>query len=239
MRYTRYNYKPPRKSNNFIFIFILILIAAISLGTLFSKLLPKDSIGKTGTEDKTTQIDPQKDSLDVSKQISQTNIKDYVALQCGFFSNKENALALKNSLMEFGTPFIVEEGNSNRVFIGIYPSGNIDGIVKQLVTKKITPVKINFQLIDKDSTSAQINEMIRADIQILNSLSEKDTKFIQTVELKKWLGTLAGSDPKSESYATMNEIKSYLTAMPAELKKEKTEEGYIYIYKFMKKILKT
>ncbi|MFT5872770.1 MAG: hypothetical protein ACI8WT_001706 [Clostridium sp.] len=239
MRYTRYNYKPPRKSNNFIFVFILILITAISLGTLFSKLLPKDNIGNTGTEDKTTQIDPQKDSLDVSKQISQTNIKDYVALQCGIFSNKENALALKNSLMEFGTPFIVEEGNSNRVLVGIYPSGNIDGIVKQLVAKKITYVKIKFQLIDKDSTSAQINEMIRADIQILNKLSEKDTKSYETVELKKWLALLEGAEEKSDSYIAMNEIKSYLTAMPAELKKEKTEEGYIYIYKFMNKILKT
>ena len=58
------------------------------------------------------------------------------------------------------------------------------------------------------------------------------------MELKKWLVTLEGAEEKSASYTTMTEIKTYLNAMPAELKKEKTEEGYIYIYKFIKKVLK-
>ena len=58
------------------------------------------------------------------------------------------------------------------------------------------------------------------------------------MELKKWLATLKGADEKSENYSTMTEIKTYLTALPAELKKEKTEEGYIYIYKFIKKLSK-
>ena len=33
------------------------------------------------------------------KSTVETNTKDYVALQCGVFSKKENALILKNSLM--------------------------------------------------------------------------------------------------------------------------------------------
>ena len=81
--------------------------------------------------------------------------------------------------------------------------------------------------------------MISADIKILNELSEKDTKWIETVELKKWVAALEGVDEKSASYTTMTELKTYLNAMPAELKKEKTEEGYVYIYKFIKKVSKT
>ena len=244
MKYTRYNYKTPRKNNNFIKVIILILIAAIALGTIFSKLLPKNNNANAGTKDKTTKIGLEKqskankDSVDVSKAVSGTNIKDYVAIQCGIFSKKENALVLKNKLMEFGTPFIIEEDKSIRVLFGIYPKENIDNIMKQLDANKIGYIKINFQLIGKDSTSAQINEMVSADIKILNKLSEKDTKAIQTVELKKWLGSLQGAEAKSKSYSSMTEIKSYLTAMPVELKKEKAEEGYIYIYKFIKKLLK-
>lgn len=244
MRYTRYNYKPTRKNNNFMIVIILTLITAIALGTIFSKLLPKNNNDNTGTADKTTKIDVEKqnqgskDSVDVSKVVSETNIKDYVAIQCGVFSKKENALVLKNNLMKFGTPFIIEEDNLNRVLFGIYPSESIDGVTKQLKENKIDYVKINFQLTYKDIASAQINEMISADIKILNKLSEKDTKSIETVEFKKWLGSLAGAEEKSESYSTMAEIKAYLTAMPAELKKEKTEEEYIYIYKFIKKLLK-
>ena len=245
MRYTRYNYKPPRKNNNFVIVIILTLIVAIALGSGFSKLLHKNNSANAGTTDKTTKISlekdskPNKDSVDVSKPVSQTNIKDYIAIQCGVFSSKENALVLKNSLMKFGTPFIIEEDKLNKVFVGIYPKESVDIIMKQLQGNKINCAKFDFKLIAKDSTSAQTNEMISADIKILNKLSEKDTKAFQTVELKKWLLSLKGADKKSASYSAMTEIKSYLTALPEQFKKEKTEEGYIYIYKFIKKLSKT
>jgi hypothetical protein len=244
VRYTRYNYKPPRKNNNFTMVIILTLIAAIALGTIFSKLLPKSNSANTGVEDKADKVGVEKesgvskDSVDVTKVIAETNIKDYIAIQCGVFSNKENALVLKNSLMEFGTPFIIEEDNLNRVLFGIYPKIGIDNITKELKDRKIEYVKINFQLIGRDVTSAQINEMINADIEILNKLSEKDTKSVQTVEFKKWLNSLEGAEEKSSKYNAMTEIKTYLNAMPEELKKEKTENEYIYIYKFIKKLLK-
>ena len=247
MRYTRYNYKPPKKTNNFMMVIILTLIAAIALGTIFSKLLPKNNNANTSVEDKSANpgleekgdvSDISDDGVDVSKVNSETNVKDYVAIQCGVFSKKENALVLKNSLMQFGTPFIIEEDNLSRVLFGIYPKDGIDVIIKELKDNKIECVKINFQLIGRDITSAQINEMISADIEILNKLSEKDTKAVQTVEFKKWLSSLEGAEEKSESYSDMTEIKTYLTAMPAELKKENTEKEYIYIYKFIKKLLK-
>ncbi|MGV8984190.1 SPOR domain-containing protein [Clostridium sp.] len=235
MRYTRYNYKPPRKKNNFMFVIILVIIAAIALGTIFSKLLPKNIVSMP-SGDKTTKTGLEKDSVDVSKTTPVNNIKDYVAIQCGIFSNKENALILKNSLMKSGTPFIIEENNLIRVFFGIYPKEGTDIVTKQLTASKIVYTKINFQLTPKDSTSAQTNEMISADLKILNKLSEKDTSAFDTVELKKWLIALEGTDEKSASYASMTEIKKYLTALPAEMKKEKAEEGYIYIYKFIKKV---
>ena len=244
MKYTRYNYKSPKKNNNFIFVITLTLIAAIALGTIFSKLLPNNKTN-TSTDSKTTKVSLEKDSKtskgsgDASKAVSQSNVKDYVAIQCGVFSKKESALALKNSLMEFGSPFIIEEAKLNKVLLGVYPKDGVDSITKQLDAKKISYVKFNFQLVGEDSTSAQTNEMISADIKILNKLSEKDTKAIQTVEFKKWMGSLTGAEAKSKNYAELTEIKSYLTAMPTELKKDKTEAGYIYIYKFIKKLLKT
>jgi len=237
VKYTRYNYKSPKKNNNFIFVITLTLIAAIALGTIFSKLLPNNKTN-TSTDSKTTKVSLEKDSK-TSKEVSQSNVKDYVAIQCGVFSKKESALALKNSLMEFGSPFIIEEAKLNKVLLGVYLKDGVDSITKQLDAKKISYVKFNFQLVGEDSTSAQTNEMISADIKILNKLSEKNTKAYQTVELKKWMGSLTGAEAKSKNYAELTEIKSYLTAMPTELKKDKTEAGYIYIYKFIKKILKT
>jgi hypothetical protein len=224
-------------------VFILILITAITLGTIFSKLLPKYNTNATA-EEKATKIGLEKegqtikDGVDASKAIAIGSTKEYVALQCGIFSKKENASVLKNSLMKFGTPFIIEEDNLIRVLFGIYPKESIDSITKQLQANKIEYIKINFKLIGKDATSTQINEMISADIKILNKLSEKDTKAIQTAEFKKWLLALEGAEEKSASYTTMTELKTYLNAMPSELKKEKTEGGYVYIYKFIKKVVK-
>ncbi|HEY8893029.1 MAG TPA: hypothetical protein VIM70_22645 [Clostridium sp.] len=243
MKYTRYNYKPPKKRNNFIIIITLTLIAAIALGTIFSKLLPNNSV--TNAENKTTKVTLDKDStanaqsVDVSNVISQTNIKDYVAIQCGVFSTMERALIVKNSLATFGAPFIIVEGKLNKVFLGVYPKDGIDTIIKQLQTAKTTYVKINLQLNGKDSTSAQVNEIISADVKILNKLSEKDVKAYTTVAVKKWMGSLEGADVKSTSYSNLTQIKAYLTALPAEIKKEKTEEGYIYIYNFINKLSKT
>lgn len=240
MRYTRYNYKPPRKSSNFMIIIILTLIAAIALGTVLSKLIPKNTNANNITENKNAKKDtevPSKEVADDSKAISKTNISEYVAIQCGAFTKKEGALEVKNSLMKFGTPFIVEEDKVNRVLFGIYPKDSIDSAIKVLQDNKIDFVKIKMELMAKDSTSAQTNEMISAHIKILNKLSEKDNSSYDTVELKKWLLSLEGAEEKSENYKDMTVIKTYLTALPAEYKKEKTEEGYIYIYKFIKKLL--
>ncbi|MPQ32754.1 hypothetical protein E4V42_15080 [Clostridium estertheticum] len=242
MRYTRYNYKAPKKNNNFIIVITLILIVAIALGTIFAKLLPNNS-KIASADNKVTKISLQKDtktnkvSVDDSKDKAQNDIKEYIALQCGVFSKMESALILKKSLAEYGTPFIVVEDKLNKVLLGVYPKGGADSIIKQLTAKKITYSKINFQLEGKDLTSAQTNEMISADIEILNKLSEKDTKSIQTVKLKKWMTTLTGADTKNKSYASMTTIKSYLTALPEEVNKDKTEDGYIYIYKFIKKLI--
>lgn len=244
MRYTRYNYKPPRKRSNFMIFIILTIITAIILGTLISKILPKITSGNNIPDDKTkinseNKVTPSKEGTDVSKVNAETSSSDYIAIQCGAFSNKEKALVLKNSLMKFGTPFIVEENKLNKVLFGIYPTDSIDSIIKELNTNKIDYVKIKLTLATKDSTSAQTNEMISANIKILNKLSEKDTSAsgYETVKLKEWILTLKGEEEKSENYKDMAVIKAYLTALPVELKKEKTEEGYIYIYKFIKKLL--
>jgi hypothetical protein len=225
-------------------VIILTLIAAITLGTIVSGLLLKNSNPNTGTEDKNTNIGLEKDSelnkenVDVSKVISETQTKDYVAIQCGAYTKNENALVLKNKLMKFGTPFIIEEDNLYKVLLGVYPSDSIDSVMKQLKEDKIDYVKVKLQLINKDRASAQTSEMISADVKILNKLSEKDTKSIQTVELKKWLSSLEGTLEKDEGYTNMTEIKSYLTALPEEVKREKAEQEYIYIYKFIKKLIK-
>ncbi len=135
MRYTRYNYKPPRKNSNFMIFIVLTLITAIILGTLISKVLPKNTSGKSTSNDKTktnseNKVTPNKEDTDASKVNAETSSGDYVAIQCGAFSNKEKALVLKNSLMKFGTPFIVEENKLNKVLFGIYPTASIDSIIK-------------------------------------------------------------------------------------------------------------
>lgn len=241
MKYTRYNYKTPKKNNHFTIVLILTIVVAIALGTVLSKLLPKDDNKNLGVGDKTTvenQTEPTKAEVENTEAVSEKIIKDYVAIQCGVYSKKENALTLKNKLAEFGTPFIIEEDNLNRVMLGVYPKEGIGDIVSELQSENIEFVKINFQLVDKDTANAQINAMISAHIEILNKLSEKDTEAIQTVEFKKWLKELEGAEESSESFATVTEIKTYLNAMPEELKRDKAEGEYIYIYNFMKKLLK-
>lgn len=231
MKYTRFDLK--KKNNNsayFVCCVVGILLSAFVLGTIISKVISKGTWPNTIVNLKSANTK----NLD-QPQISKKVVK-YIAVQGGMYANKDNAEVEKKLLSSYGTPFEIIDGNNTRVFIGIYDETNVENIVKVLNANNVPNSKMTFELNTKDVCDAEISEIINGNLQIVNKLSDKDVKGIQTDELKKWCSQLKDVDKSSKNISTFNELREYINSMPKEMQKDKIEENYKTIYAILKKV---
>lgn len=233
MRYTRYDIGRKHKKNILPLAGILIIITAIIIGSLISNFLLKNSkIIQNST--KATNEDVQKKNN--SNEVNSSDIINFETIQCGIFNNKDNINSEKNALQDYGVCFTIDDTAGTRVFLGIYPQTSGDAISKTLSDKGIDNVKATFQISKKNLCDAEIAEIINANLQILNKLSEKDVKTVKTDDLKKWLSKLETVDKNSKNYSTLTELIDFTNKLQNELSKEKVADCYVILYNALKKI---
>lgn len=237
MKYTRYDFKRKNDNRSFILIMLLVFLLAFVFGTAIFKLLMKNNDISSAGVNKTSNITNSKNE-DNAVNNSDTNGKlaKFIVVQGGIYQNKENVEVEKNILVQYGTPFTVIEDNKTRVFLGIYTESQGEQVMKLLMDQKVDNSKMVFTINKNDLCDTEISEIINANIQILNKLSEKGVKAIQTDELKKWCSSLEKVDSDSKNIAILNDIKDHVNKMPKELAKDKIAENYIYIYDILKKM---
>lgn len=230
MKYTRFDLKKKSNSGRFVWCVLCILIAAFILGTIISKLISKEAWPKSILNLKQNNIESKN-----QQQVTKKNVK-YIAVQGGMYANKDNAENEKKLLSGYGNPFEITDGNNTRVFIGIYDETGAEGIIKTLNTNNVPNSKMIFELNVNDLCDAEISEIINADLQIINKLSNKDIEGVYTDELKKWCTQLKAADKNSKNISVLNELNAYINSMPKKIQKDKVEENYIKIYTILKKI---
>ncbi len=238
MKYTRYDLKRKNGNKTFILLVLLILILAFLFGTIIFKLFLENYSSKSNLKGEPNSIKNYINNKQGKNGIANkgNEILKFVAIQGGVYQNKENAEAEKILLNTYGTPFAVSEDNKNRVFVGIYTEDEGVKIAKILNDQKIDNAKIVFSLNKNNMCDIEIAELMNANIQVLNKLSEKNVKAIQTGELKKWCLSLKKVDKGSKDIAVLNEFKDYINKMPKEISKEKACENYVYLYEILKKV---
>ncbi|NMM64528.1 hypothetical protein HBE96_18130 [Clostridium sp. P21] len=238
MKYTRYDLKKKKDSKTFILLIFLILVLAFLFATIIFQVFTtdynsgKDSKNEMSTVQNTSNQKNQKNTI--GKENSQ-EIK-FIVVQGGIYQNKDNVETEKNLLNPYGTPFTVTEDNKTRVLLGIYAEDQGEKIVKSLNDQKVDNSKMVFTINKTDVCDAEIAELVSADIQILNKLSEKDVKAIQTADLKKWCLTLKNVSNSSKNADVLNQFKNYVNKMPKEISKDKAGENYSYLYEVLKKV---
>ncbi|MBC2397310.1 hypothetical protein HGG79_05905 [Clostridium tetanomorphum] len=253
MKYTRYDLR--RRKNNFYFflIVLIILLASLLLGSLFSKIFMKNLSKNIPSDSKEVvyeEKNPSKDRI-ANKSESNNNAKtndlkgtvyskgktvSYVAIQGGVFENEKYASETLGKLKQVGNPFTIKEGKLKRVFLGIYEEKESLNIIKILDSKKIANSKMILSIKCNDLCDVEIVEIINAYIKILNKLSEKNVKSIQTKEIKSWCASLKEVDKNSKNIKVLNELKNKINKLPDNISKDKTSENYIFIYNFLKKL---
>ncbi|MCY6370754.1 SPOR domain-containing protein [Clostridium ganghwense] len=241
MKYTRYDLK--KKNNNlilFIIIIIGILILAFVSGTIISDIFIKgagDNKVKKNTQNEVQmkQINEKGDNKNL-QQPSLSDISSFVAIQCGAFSNKDNAQALKIELSKFGKAFSVEEEEKIKVILGIYSEKECSNIINSLKNDKKEYSRVKFELEPKDPCDMQICEMIDANLQIIHKLYDNKVKSVQTKQIKEWVSNLKNVDKNSTNYKLFLSLKDNINKLPEEISKDEIDKQNIFIYNVLKEI---
>lgn len=231
MRYTRYDLKKKRGTSNkyFIIVLIVILAAALSIGTVMSKLLLKNSKYFKGISGNVTN----------STVSNTSNSYEYVFLQTGIFSKKENADELMNTLNNIGSPTEINENGKIRVIFGLYKRGSeYTSAVKVLTDNKFDSSEISYNINVDNTCDSEIVEIIDANLQIISKLNDKDVKAVQLTELKKWKNNLKKVDGDYKNEKVLDELKKYVDKLPESYSKNNTNDSIQFMYSEFKKINK-
>lgn len=241
MKYTRYDLK--KKNNNFMFFIIVIvaiLILAFVSGTILSNIFIKgdDQAKKSTPKENQGKVVQKKEESPNNKEADQkiSDITSFTVIQCGVFTNKDNAEGLKVELSKLGKAFFVEDGNKIKVILGIYSEKEALNVINNLEADGKEYSRKNFKPELKDSCDMQICEMIDANLQIIHKLYDDKVKSVQTKQIKEWAANLKEVDKNSSNYKLLLEIKDNINKLPKEISKSDIEKQNIFIYNVLNQI---
>lgn len=228
MKYTRYDLKR-RKSDNRVFavVLIAILLLAFLIGTILSNFIMKNKAADN------ILPNPSNDAQPVN---SKGNINSkFIVVQGGKFAKHENLEQAKKNLLSYGNPFLIQEQDGTRILLGIYNEEDSIKVINTLKEKNIDNSKITFNLQTQNNLcNEEIAAIINAELEVINKLSDKSIKSIQTDELKTWCTQLETVDSKSSNISVLNDIKAHVSALPKDLTMDKVMDIEVYIYNFLK-----
>lgn len=232
MKYTRYDMRR-RKSGSiyYVIIILMILILAFIIGSIISKLF------FTGTSSSQSSANTTRNTAD-SKTSTSEKTRTFYVIEIGIYEKKENADKVISALKASGNPYIIEKDGKNRVYMGIYSdSGTTDAIIKNLEANKFQVNKSVFAINEDGLCNAEICSILNGNIEVLNKLSEKNVKAVETDKFKKWCSSLKEPDKSSKNVDILNEIKKYAMNMPKEITRDNTQDNYVFIYKTLQKLM--
>lgn len=238
MRYTRYDLKK-RNKNNIIFLLLTIgiLILAFISGSIISNMFIKNIEYNTENvvpegESNNSKVEKNGESNKESGNLKNT----FYAIQCGVFTNKDNAKALKEKIASMGTSFIIEEENKSRVIMGVYEETNLDSVLKRLSDNKIDFSKITLKIENTDYCNTQIAEIINAYMQINNKFLDEKVKSVQSKGLKEWTSTLKEVEKDSINYKALESMKGKIKDLPEQITKSDLESINLSLFNIIKEL---
>lgn len=229
MKYTRYDLRRKKSENTLIIlVFLSVLLVAFLLGTFISNLFMKKA--------SVANITPPASSDVGTVNTGKNKSSKFIVIQGGKFAKIENIEKEKKLFVDFGTPFTIQDQDGTRVLLGIYNESESLKIINDLKSKNIDNSKITFELKLDNLCSEEIAAIVNAELEIINKLSDKGIKSIQTDDLKNWTNSLEKVDSKDSNKSILEEYKTHINALPKDLNNDNTVNIEIYIYNLLKKL---
>lgn len=253
MKYTRIDVKNKKKGGgnnnnnnegkNFIFLFIGVIVIALVISTIMSKFIwpegkqiSEEEKAQTSSlesekinEDIKDETNPKEDKSEVAPISESKEGQEYVMLQCGFYSNKENADKIKDTLKDDYVAVSLKEGENYRVIVHIGTEEEAISLSDKLSKAGVSNTKSRFKILKEDTCSNEIIEMINGYINIINKLKEDNVKGVKTDEFKSWVNSLE-EHKDSKNFKIFKELKEGINKIPEEISKENIEESYQMVF---------
>ena len=220
MRYTRYSYK--KKNSSTFMQFVLIIVISVLLGIVLFKLLFKNISSYINNSPKNTGT-----STISNQDISEKKEFVFGSIQCGVFSSKDSAEAIKNTIPNDYPSFIVEENGKFKIMASVCLDSDIEEVSNNLTKLGINNYVIKYKINNKDDLVQA--EIIDGCLRLINKLSDKDVLSIKTNEFKDWVNKIS-KDCSSEKVI---EIKNKVNSLQEEFKKDNRVELMLSIYNYL------
>ncbi|NFE95746.1 SPOR domain-containing protein [Clostridium botulinum] len=216
MKYTRYEYKKQGKMKP-IFIILTIALLSIVIGMYFGKFIFKGNL----------------DISSFNQQQIVVSDQEFIALQFGYYSNKDNAETAMKTIPSKYNSYIVEEDDHYRVVIGLYSKEDGEKELETLISQGINAVKINFSISKENLEQNKIAEIINAFLKINNTLEDENVKSVKTSDYKIWCSNIVNNDNLDENNS-LKEVNDYINNLPDEVNKNNVNEYLKYFYERLK-----
>lgn len=219
MRYTRYEYK---KQGKIKFVMSVVLVATVSIG---SGLYISKFLFSTKETSNMTQV--------TQKQNETVQSQGIMALQCGYYSKKENADISIPTISSYCQPFVVEENGNYRVIAGLYDDELGMKKLDELKGKGIDVAKVSIQIPTDTLEGKKIFQIVEGFLQITSKFEESDVKSVKTDDFKTWVDGII-NDGNSIQSEKLKDIQSYVQSLPDEISKSNSADSVQSLYTLIK-----
>ena len=237
MKYTKYQYKKKNSGIKFLTSLVMTTLAAVVIGLLAAWVLLK-AIPNIDTSRQTNTIPQVEENDNNSNTAEVQDIENFVFVQCGYFSNEENAKQVLNTIDSDFNSFIVQDAEGKyRVLAGITKEADSATLMNSLKEKGIDNTKVKLGLNKNDEVESQIIAITEGYLEILNAAGEEEVKEVNTSDFKNWTNEL-DNITEGNSIDILSEYKEHINALPETINKSNIVSEEEYIYSILSKIEK-
>ncbi len=220
MSYTRYDYR--KKTRKTLIIYSFVLIFSTLIGTLIFKLL---NLGNTEFI-KNDKVGNNITSGDIEEDVS------FGIIQCGLFSNEENANVALNNISSDFQRVLVKSDDKYKVIAGIYSKENIDEKLSLLSKNEIESFSTNCTLNSSNLNENIIAKIVDGYLKIIDTVNEKDVEGYNTTKFKDWVLKISSNCKDDKN---LNNLLENIKSLPEEYKKENISDSINFLYNFLSK----
>lgn len=254
MKYTRYDLKANKKKNEWKtmpILIILVCILAVVIGTLIFKVVYPKIAPKNGTKNIVNKNDvgsskePSTDggetplvvqgenkTEDKAEKASAGENEEFVTVQFGYYSSKENADKVKSEIGDTAT--VIKDGEKYRVIGYIGKEANANKYIETIKSSGAESSKGRFGVPKNESCNKKIIELTNAFVDIIDKVKDSEVKAIKTVDFKEWTKKLEASKEEKNSEVLAN-LKAEVEKLPDSISKSNIESSYQIIFNLLNK----
>lgn len=222
-------------------LIIMVCILAIVIGTLIFKLVypkiaPKDMVSgvinknQNNEEGKIPPVVAGNPKEEVKNSSGEK--EEFLTVQFGYYSSKENADKVKNEVGESAT--VIKDGEKYRVIGYIGKEEKTNKYIEVIKNKGLENSKGKFYIPTSEACDKKIVEITNGLLEIIDKTKDDSVKSVKTDEFKSWVEKIEVCKECNNS-EKLEALKNEVKALPEAISKNNIENSYQVIFNLLNK----